>query len=126
MAAVSGSARTTGWITAGKRVAEKKTPDKIHMGSMTRFISPEAASIVFAREATRSPSAENAREVNTHSNPNCHIDPRNGTPKTSRAKPRKPTTSITSIDRRDSRYDARYCQRGIGEGTRRLSSFFCL
>ena len=32
---------------------------------------------------------------------------------------------MTSIDSRDSRYDARYCQRGIGEATNRLSSFFC-
>src|ERR1700691_2780244 len=113
-------------MTAGKRVAEKKTPDKIHMGSMTRFISPEADSMVVAREATSSPSAENAREVSTHRNPNCHIDPRNGTPNTSRANPRNPTTSITSIDSRDSRYDNKYCQRGMGEATSRLSNFFCL
>src|SRR6202161_2181348 len=110
MAAVSGRARTPGWITAGKRVAEKNTPDKIHIGSMTRFISPEAASIVLAREATRSPSAEKDMDVSTHNKPNFHKEPRNGTQNTSRANPRKPTTSMTSIERRDNKYDARYCQ----------------
>src|ERR1039458_960257 len=126
MAAVNGNARTTGCTTAGKRVAEKNTPDNIHIGSMTRFMSPEAASMDLAREDTNSPKAENANEASTHRNPNCHIDPRNGTPNTSRANPRNAATSITSSASRDSRYDARYCQRRIGEATRRLSNFFCL
>src|SRR5271155_965733 len=110
---------------AGKREAEKNIPDKIHIGSMTRFISPDAASMVVAREATKSPNEQNDSEVSTHSNPNCHSEPRKGTPNTSRAKPRKPTTSMTSIDSRESKYDARDCQRGIGEATSLLSSFFC-
>ena len=78
-----------------------------------------------AREATSSPSAENASEVSTQSNPSSSSDPRNGTPKTSRAKPTNTTTSITSIASRDRINEARYCQRGIGEATSRFSSFFC-
>src|SRR5579862_3500157 len=112
-------------MIAGKRDAEKKTPDRIHIGSMTRFINPDAASIVFAREATNKPSAENDNEVSTHRIASSSRDPRNGTPKTSFAKPRKATTSITSITNRERIYDARYCQRGIGDATSRLSSFFC-
>ena len=77
-------------------------------------------------EIARDRSAEKAIEVSTHKHPNCHNDPRNGTPNTSREKPRKPTTSITSMERRASKNDARYCQRGMGEATKRLSSFFCL
>src|ERR1035441_1034333 len=112
-------------MTVGKREAEKNTPERIHMGSMTRFIRPEAASMVRAREATSSPSAEKASEVSTHRNPSSHNDPLNGTPKATRAKPKKTPTSMTSMINRESRNEARYCQRGMGEATRRLRRFFC-
>src|ERR1035437_11121778 len=124
MAAVKGRARTADWITAGKREAEKKTPERIHIGSITRFINPEAASIVLARDDTRRPRAEKASEVRTHRNPSCHSDPRKGTPNTSLANPRNMATSMTSIANRDNRNAARYCQRGMGEATIRLSNFF--
>src|ERR1700741_1300031 len=106
---------------AGKRLAEKKTPERIHIGSMTTFMRPGTPSVVGARHATSKPRPENDREFSTQRNASPNIDPRNGTPKTSHAKPRKATTSTTSITSRDSRKDIRYCQRGIGEATRRLS-----
>lgn len=46
-----------GWTMAGNFWAEKKTPDAIHIGIIVKFISPEAASIVRAREAMSSPRA---------------------------------------------------------------------
>src|ERR1017187_1914419 len=106
-------------MTVGKREAEKNTPERIHMGSMTRFISPDAASMVLAREATSSPRAEKASEVSTQRKASSHSDPRNGTPKTRRANPRNATSSITNMARRESRNDARYCQRGMGDATSR-------
>src|ERR1035441_1428782 len=109
---------------AGNLDAEKNTPDKIHIGSITRFISPDAASMVRARDATSRPSAENDNEVSTQRTANSASDPRKGTPNTSRANPRNATTSIASITRRDSRNEARYCHRGMGDATSRLSSFF--
>src|ERR1017187_5827809 len=111
-------------MTAGKREAEKKTPERIHMGSMTRFISPDAASIVRAREETSNPSAENASEVSRHRNKSWRSDPRNGTPKARRANPKNAATSMMSIKSLDNKNDIRYCQRGMGEATRRFSSFF--
>ena len=44
---------------------EKKMPDSIHIGSMTRFIRPETASRVLARLATSSPRPENVTAPNT-------------------------------------------------------------
>ncbi len=94
------------------------------MGSMTRFISPETASMVLAREETNKPIAEKASEVRMQRKASSHSEPRNGTPKATFAKPRKASTSMTSMASRESKKDARYCQRGMGEATKRLSSFF--
>ena len=44
--AVSGRAWMNGWSASGNRDAEKKTPEKIHIGSMTRFINPDTPSTV--------------------------------------------------------------------------------
>ena len=52
---VNGNSLITGWTISGKRSYEKKMPLRVHIGSMTRFISPDAVSIVLAREATRNP-----------------------------------------------------------------------
>ena len=57
--------------------------------------------------------------------PRSRSDPRKGTPKASRANPTNTITSITSIARRERINEAMYCQRGIGEATKRFSSFFC-
>ena len=43
--AVSGRALIRGWIAVGKRSYEKKTPEKIHMGIMTRLMRPLMLSI---------------------------------------------------------------------------------
>ena len=45
----------TGCTASGNRSDEKKMPEKIHIGTITRFIRPETASIVFARLATSRP-----------------------------------------------------------------------
>ena len=42
---VSGRAWMKGWAAAGNRSDEKKTPEKSHIGSMTRFMSPLTASV---------------------------------------------------------------------------------
>src|SRR6185369_9495000 len=49
--AVSGSACTNGCTTAGKFDDEKNTPDATHIGTITRFIHPDAPSMVLARAA---------------------------------------------------------------------------
>ena len=67
MIAVSGSALMTGCTKSGNRWAEKKTPETIHIGIITVFISPDAASMVRARDAINNPSALNDSEPSTHS-----------------------------------------------------------
>ena len=54
-----------GWAESGNRSDEKKTPEKSHIGSMTRFISPLMASVVVARQATNRPIPANARAPTT-------------------------------------------------------------
>ena len=49
-----------GWAASGNRSDEKKTPEKSHIGSMTRFISPLTVSVVRARQATSRPIPANA------------------------------------------------------------------
>src|ERR1700733_5781322 len=113
-------------MIAGKRVAEKKIPERIHMGSMTRFISPETASMVLSRDETRRPRAEKASDVRMQTKASSQKEPRNGTLKATRANERKTPTSIISRAMREMRNEARYCQWGMGDATRRLRSFFCL
>jgi len=43
MIAVSGSALITGWTVSGKRCDEKNTLERIHIGTMVMFISPDKA-----------------------------------------------------------------------------------
>src|SRR6267143_3681886 len=123
--AVRGSARMNGCTILGKRLAEKKTPERIHIGSIVRFIKPETACIVFARDAIRSPIAEKVREARTHNKASCQKEPLAGTPKAKCENPRNAPTSITSSRSLQKRNEARYCQRGIGDAMSRLSSFFC-
>ena len=58
---VSGRAWMNGWTASGNRSAEKKRPEKIHIGSMTRFIRPLTVSVVWARLAISRPIPANAR-----------------------------------------------------------------
>src|SRR5436309_2405433 len=98
--AVSGSAFTNGCIASGKRAYEKKVPDRIHIGSITRFISPETASMVRARLATSMPSPANARAPSTVMNATALNEPR--TPTWNIHQP-KPTSAATSRNRNTSR-----------------------
>ena len=63
--AVRGKAWMNGWIDSGNREAEKNTPEKIHIGSITRFISPDAPSMVCTREDTRRPIEVKASDDST-------------------------------------------------------------
>ena len=59
LTAVSGSTLIKGCTTLGKFEDEKKTPEKIHIGSMMKFMIPETASVVRARDALSNPSPPN-------------------------------------------------------------------
>src|SRR6476660_7176126 len=111
-----------GWIGSGKREDEKNTPEKIHIGSIARFMSPDAPSMVWAREAISSPSEAKQSEDSRQINKSSGRDPRIGTPNTSTAKPRSSPTSRNSSVSRDKAKEARYCQRDIGVAISRLSS----
>jgi hypothetical protein len=109
---------------------ETATPKRTSPTKSTSAASPGSSilkppPVVFAREATSSPSAENASEVIRHRIPSSTSDPRNGTPNTTRVNVKNAATSISSITSRDSRNEARYCHFGIGDATIRFSSFFC-
>src|SRR5206468_16038 len=91
---------TNGCIASGKRAYEKKVPDRIHIGSITRFISPETASMVRARLATSMPSPANARAPSTVMNATALNEPR--TPTWNIHQP-KPTSAATSRNRNTSR-----------------------
>src|SRR5438045_4519864 len=77
--AVSGSALTNGCIASGNRAYEKNVPDSIHIGSITRFMSPETASMVRARLATSMPSPLNDRAPSTVMNVRAPTEPRTPT-----------------------------------------------
>src|SRR5271155_5703823 len=56
LSAVSGNALMKGWAIAGNLWYEKNTPEKIHIGIMTRLIRPETLSIFCARQAVSRPT----------------------------------------------------------------------
>ena len=94
--AVSGSAWMNGCATCGKLLDEKNTPENTHIGSITRFMRPDAPSTVRARDATSNPIPPNASDDSTQIAMSCANDPRSGTPNTSVPKPSNVATSITS------------------------------
>src|SRR5437773_425640 len=104
LTAVSGNSLMNGCTTFGKFDDEKNTPEKIHIGSMMKFMMPDTASVVRAREALSNPNPPNEIAARTQisskvasdlSNPNppneiaartqisskVASDPRRGTPK---------------------------------------------
>ena len=60
------SAWMNGCAAAGNRSAEKNTPEKSHIGSITRFIRPLTVSVVDARLAIRSPIPADARATTSN------------------------------------------------------------
>src|ERR671911_385619 len=106
--AVSGSAWMNGCNGSGKREAEKKTPEKIHIGSMTRFMRPDAPSIVWTRDDTSRPREVKASDEMTQMPASVSSDPRNGTPNTSAPNPSSRPTSITSSVSLERTNEARY------------------
>src|SRR5690606_20011276 len=81
--AVSGRSWMKGWNAAGKFEAAKNTPEKIHMGSITRLASPDTPSTVVARAATSRPSAPNVSEARSAIPASASHEPRIGTPNAS-------------------------------------------
>jgi len=61
LSAVRGRAWMKGWATAGKRSVEKKIPEKIHMGTITRFMIPETPSMVRGGRGEQAQPAEGQR-----------------------------------------------------------------
>ena len=73
-----GNAWTIGWMALGKRSDEKKTPEKIHIGNMTRFIKPLTVSVDVARLPTNKPIPANASAPRTSSQITSNRLPRIG------------------------------------------------
>src|SRR4051812_39979393 len=99
--AVNGSALMNGWKAAGKFSDEKNTPDNTHIGTIDAFMSPDAPSMVWARDAINSPNAPNANVDISTIAVSWRIDPRSGTSNTTIAKPSTRTTSAISNPRRE-------------------------
>src|SRR5438105_5264342 len=109
--AVSGRILMNGCTTAGKFEDEKNTPEKIHIGSMMKFMIPETASVVRAREALSNPSPPNEIAARRQTRNSVPSEPRKGTPNAQCPKPSKVKISRirkTSLEQRnESRYWAR-------------------
>src|SRR6266550_1892634 len=101
LSAVSGSALTNGIIASGKRAYEKNVPDRIHIGSITRFINPDTPSIVLALLATSNPSPANAKAPRIVMPASVKNDPRTATPNNSQPNPTSATTSRIRNTSRD-------------------------
>ena len=119
---VSGRAWMNGWAESGNRSDEKKTPEKSHCGSMTRFISPLTASVVVVRQATSRPMPAKARAPTTSTRMTSPRFPRIGIWNTrvpsSRSTVRSGIRKVSRAPRRASRKS----RRGMGVATNRLSS----
>ena len=79
---MSGSAWMKGWIAAGKRSVEKKIPENTHIGTITRFITPETPSIVRGRAAVSRPRPVKASAPSSDTATSAMSEPRIGTPST--------------------------------------------
>ncbi len=97
-------------------------PDSSHIGSITRFISPETASSVLARLATSSPKPENVIAPSKISSTTAATLPYIITPNASRAKTSSTSTSGTMNSKRLIMMPARKSLRRIGVARNRLSS----
>src|SRR5207245_5086797 len=84
--AVSGSARRNGWKKPGNRAVEKKTPDPMNIGSMTRLMSPLTVCVFCARAATRRPRPANATAPSSESATSRTSEPATPTPNASHPK----------------------------------------
>ena len=69
-------------MAAGKRSVEKKMPEKIHIGTITRFMSPDTPSMVLGRAAVSSPRPLKARAPSSDTAESSSTDPRMGTSRT--------------------------------------------
>ena len=111
-----------GWAASGNRSDEKKTPEKSHIGSMTRFISPLTVSVVVARQATSRPMPAKARAPTMSIRMTSARLPRIGmwniSVPSSRSTVRSGIRKVSRAPRRASRKS----RRGMGVATNRLSS----
>src|SRR6202022_490419 len=120
--AVSGSSLMKGCTALGKLADEKKTPEKIHIGSMMKFMIPDTASVVRARDAVRSPKPPKETAPRRAIKNSVTSEPRSGTPNAQCPKPSRGATSRIRNTSREHKNDSRYCTRDIGVAIRRLRS----
>ena len=120
--AVSGRALMNGCTKVGKRSFEKITPEKIHLGIITRFIRPLALSIFCARLAVSKPSPPNEIAPIVPITKMENSDPSTRMWKTSTP---KPSSSVTSMSISTSRLLSRASKKSLrrmGVATNLLSS----
>ena len=119
---VSGRAWIKGWAAAGNRSDEKKTPEKSHIGSMTRFMSPLTVSVVLARQATRRPIPANASAPKMSIPITSARLPRIGIWNMSVPKRRRTARSGSTKVSRAPNSASKKSRRGMGVATNRLRS----
>jgi hypothetical protein len=122
LSAVSGKAFTNGWIALGKRSDEKNTPEKTNIGSITRFIRPEAVSIFFARLPTRRPRPAKTNAPSVETSATETSEPCRRTSNTSQPKKSSSSISAKTSSTRLVISAPRKCVRRMGVATRRFSS----
>ena len=110
-----------GWTASGNRSAEKKTPEKSHIGSMTRFIRPLTVSVVVARLAISRPMPAKARAPTTSTTMTSSEAPpdRHARRPGCRAGAARDRSGIRKVSRAPSRA-SRKSRRGIGRGDEAL------
>ncbi len=91
-----------------------------------KFMMPETASTVRARDAARSPSPPNEIAPSKEIRNRVTRDPLSGTPNAKCPNPTSVTTSRIRKTRREPRNDSRYWERDIGVAMNRFSSFLLL
>src|SRR5450759_5490296 len=110
-------------MARGKFADDKNTPEKIHIGSMMKFMIPDTASVVRARDAVSRPRPPKETAASRQIRNSVASEPRSGTPNAQCPKPTRVTTSRIRKTSREHRYERRYCTRDIGVAINRLSSF---
>ena len=109
-------------MASGNRSDEKKRPEKIHIGSMTRFINPLTVSVVPVRLAISRPIPAKARAPTISSTATSNRLPWIGIPKTNT--PRDSSTATSGIRKvsRANKIAIRKSRRGIGWPMNRFRS----
>src|SRR5260370_29670155 len=105
--AVRGRTLMAGCKNAGNLDAEKKMPQRSHIGSMTRFINPDTPSIIFGLDATSNPMPAKVSAPIRATAARSTMRPWTDTPKAIHAKATTAATSITRKASRENMYESR-------------------